>query len=190
MIGIPSNSGNPLTREQQQQNAREIWGYFQAQGWTLKAVSGMLGNMEVESYINPAQWENGKPFYQGGFGLVQWTPYTKFSNWAGSSWETNYAQQPRRIQYEVEVDRTAPNTLQWIALGRYNNMSFYEFSQSTWTPAQLAHVFFDCYERGTVYGNRDANANFWYEYLGGAGPIVGGNIPIWLLFKLKERYKQ
>ena len=28
----------------------------------------------------------------------------------------------------------------------------------------------------------------WYEYLGGAGPIVGGDIPIWLLFKLKERY--
>lgn len=184
MIGIRSNSGNPLTREQQQQNAREIWGYFQAQGWTLEAVSGMLGNIEVESYINPAQWENDHPFYQGGFGLVQWTPYTKFADWAGTNWETNYSQQPRRIQYELEVDRTAPDSLQWLSRGI---MSFYEFSQSTQTPAQLARVFFNCYERGTLYGDRDGLANYWYEYLGGAGPL-NPKPPIWLLFKLKERY--
>ena len=144
----------------------------------------MLGNIEVESYINPAQWENDHPFYQGGFGLVQWTPYTKFADWAGSGWETNYSQQPRRIQYELEVDRTAPDSLQWLSRGI---MSFYEFSQSTQTPAQLARVFFNCYERGTLYGDRDGLANYWYEYLGGAGPLYP-KPPIWLLFKLKERY--
>lgn len=194
MIGVwtnqyPFNEG--FTRENQQQNAREIWGYFQQQGWTLEAVAGMLGNIEVESYINPAQWqlntyiENPDPNNKVGFGIVQWTPWQKFATWAGNSWRTNYAQQPRRIQYELEVDRTAPDSLQWLSRGI---MSFYEFSQSTQTPAQLANVFFNCYERGTVYGNRDENANYWYEYLGGAGPIVGGDIPIWLLFKLKERY--
>lgn len=180
MIGIRSNSGNPLTREQQQQNAREIWGYFQPHNWTLESVSGMLGNMEVESYINPAQWENGQPFYVGGFGLVQWTPYTKYSEWAGNGWETNYNKQLDRIQYELE------NGLQWDPNG-VGGMTFLQYTQSTLTPSQLARLFFNGYERGTVYGPRGENANYWYEYLGGVGPLTP-KVPIWLLFKLKGRY--
>lgn len=193
MIGVwtnqyPFNEG--FTVENQQQNARELWGYFQSQGWTLEAVSGMLGNMQVESYINPAQWqlntyiEDPDPNNRVGFGIVQWTPWQKYANWAGANWRTNYSQQPRRIQYELEVDRTSPDSLQWLSQGI---MSFYEFSQSTQTPAQLARVFFTCYERGTVYGDRDTYANNWYQYLGGVGPL-SPRPPIWLLFKLKERF--
>ena len=39
--------------EQMQVNASYIWAYLQAQGWTLNAVAGMLGNMQSESAINP-----------------------------------------------------------------------------------------------------------------------------------------
>ena len=69
-----------------QNNAVLLWSYFKAQGWTLNAVAAMLGNMQSESTINPGIWEGLDPFV-GGYGLVQWTPYTKYSDWAGSGWE-------------------------------------------------------------------------------------------------------
>ena len=140
--------------------------------------------MELESYINPAQWETQYPIYgAGGFGLVQWTPWTNFSEWAGSGWETNYNKQLQRIQYELD------NGLQWIPVAQDGYMSFYDFTQSTMDPGDLAMIFERGYERGTpAEAQRRANAAKWYEYLGGAGPIVGGSVPIWLLFKLKERW--
>lgn len=188
MTGVWTNS-NPFnagfTTEAQQRNAQEIWGFFQNQGWTLESVSGMLGNMELESYINPAQWETQYPIYgAGGFGLVQWTPWTNYTDWAGSGWETNYNKQLQRIQYELD------NGLQWIPVAQDGYMTFYDFTQSTMDPGDLAMIFERGYERGTpAEAQRRANAAKWYEYLGGAGPIVGGNVPIWLLFKMKGMYK-
>lgn len=185
MIGVWTNN-NPFnegfTTANQQQNAREIWGYFQGKGWTLEAVSGMLGNIQYESWINPAQWETNFPIYgAGGFGLVQWTPWTNYTDWAGSGWETNYRKQLDRIQYELD------NGLQWQAKPQYGNMSFYDYTQSTQTPEYLAEVFEYSYERGTWSDYRKTYARNWYTYLGGVGPLTP-HIPIWLLFKLKERY--
>lgn len=184
MIGVWTNQNAfsaGFTEANQQQNARQIWGYFQNQGWTLEAVSGMLGNMELESYINPAQWEVGYPIYGGGgYGLVQWTPYTNYTNWAGAGWESNYNKQLDRIQYELE------NGLQWIPVAQDGYMSFADFSVSTLSPGDLAMIFERGYERGTpMEEQRRANAVKWYNFLGGVGPIAG-RPPIWLLFKLRE----
>lgn len=185
MIGNWTNGPamQSLNQEQRQQNAREIWGYFQQLGWTLESVSGMLGNMQIESGINPGQWEEQFPIYgAGGFGLVQWTPWSNFSNWAGSDWETNYTKQLARIQYELD------NGLQWIPVAADNYMTFQQFTQSTDDPGDLAMAFERGYERGTpMESERRAAAAYWYDYLGGVGPITH-HIPIWLLFKLKERY--
>ena len=185
MIGNWTNGPamQSLTQEQRQQNAREIWGYFQQRGWTLESVSGMLGNMQIESGVNPGQWEEQYPIYgAGGFGLVQWTPWSNFSNWAGADWETNYTKQLARIQYELD------NGLQWIPVAADNYMTFQQFTQSTSDPGDLAMAFERGYERGTpMESERRSAAAYWYDYLGGVGPITH-HIPIWLLFKLKERY--
>lgn len=185
MIGNWTNGPamQSLTQEQRQQNAREIWGYFQARGWTLESVSGMLGNMQIESGINPGQWEEQYPIYgAGGFGLVQWTPWSNFSDWAGADWETNYTKQLDRIKYELD------NGLQWIPVSSDGYMTFQQYTQSTFDPGDLAMIFERGYERGTpMESERRAAAAYWYDYLGGVGPITH-NIPIWLLFKLKERY--
>lgn len=177
-----------LTQAQLQSNAQQIWGYFYDKGWTLESVCGMLGNIQFESYINPAQWQTGHtiedPNYPNdtGFGLVQWTPWQKYANWAGSSWRTNYTKQLDRIQYELE------NGEQWIAVSSYGYMSFYDFTQSTQSPSYLAQVFEYSYERGTWNNARSTYANNWYTYLSGdpPPPPVGGNLPIWLMFKLRE----
>lgn len=51
--GNTYDSSQALTLEQEQVNARYIWAYLQAKGWTLNAVAGVLGNMQSESSINP-----------------------------------------------------------------------------------------------------------------------------------------
>lgn len=51
--GNTYNSSNALNMSQMEINATYIWSALSAQGWTLNAVAGMLGNMQSESSINP-----------------------------------------------------------------------------------------------------------------------------------------
>lgn len=214
MIGYWTNQNviaqGIMTRTEQEQNAREIWGYFQSKGWNIYPVCGMLGNMEIESFLNPAQWqigstiENPDPQNVDGYGLVQWTPWQKYVNatfgswYAGDNWRTNYIRELDRIQYEVDFDAEYPNQGQWISRrvevpgGFLPPMSFEYYAEHPMSPDIAARVFYLCYERGTGDITPRANAAIaWYNYLSEVGPLPpsGRPIPIWLLFKLKERYK-
>lgn len=151
------------TQDQRMPNVDIIYNYFRVKKkWEIAPLAAMVGNMEYESYLNPAQWELGIPIEStGGFGLVQWTPYTKFSNWAGASWRTDYDLQLERIQYELE------NGIQWIPVTPYN-FSFEDFSKMTindMSVADLTKAFEYCYERGTWDNQRIVAAQFWYQYL-------------------------
>ena len=56
--------------ENRKENARYIYKFFTAKGWTLNAIAGMLGNMQAESnIIADINDKSGG----GGYGLVQWT---------------------------------------------------------------------------------------------------------------------
>lgn len=154
------------TRTQRAQNADIIASYLNSIGWTINAIAATLGNMEAESYINPGQWEHSYPVEQipaqGGFGLVQWTPWTKYTNWAGSDWKTNYNKQLYRLKYELD------NGLQWITTTAYP-LTFVQYTHATDDVANvrwLAMCFFKNYERG-VGGEeaRMSNAEYWYSYL-------------------------
>lgn len=168
-----------LTRAEMENNATIIYGYFTSKGWTKNAIAGMLGNIEVESTINPGIWENLDP-YGGGFGLVQWTPYTKYSSWAGSDWETNWNKQLERIIWELE------NGEQYYSTTAYPE-SFREFTQSTKSAYYLGGAFLHNYERPAEPDAEDRGnrAVRWFEFLGGvpASPVL--RVPVWLLFKLK-----
>lgn len=90
------------------ENARKIYNYFTGKGWSLSAIAGMLGNIQVESTFSPAliqdtnRWRlpnnaselsdvpnsvmlNFYDSYYGisggcfGIGLVQWDGYTPTS---------------------------------------------------------------------------------------------------------------
>lgn len=79
-------SNNYLTESQMQGNALEVYNFFSARGWTLNAIAGMLGNMERESNINPGLWQSlNYGNYSGGYGLVQWTPATNYTDWASAN---------------------------------------------------------------------------------------------------------
>jgi hypothetical protein len=160
-------------------NAQYILDYLLGKGWTKNAICGMLGNMETESTINPGIWQNlDSGNTSGGFGLVQWTPASKYIDWAENNGYPNhtwYAMDPElgRILYEVDQG------IQWYATSEYN-FSFLEFTQSTESPEYLADAFITNYERPADPDQpaRGTQARYWYDHLtGGSGGPGGGGKP-------------
>lgn len=187
-IGNTFNTSNYLTYNQMKINAVYIYKAFKDKGWTLNAVAGMLGNMQRESTLNPGIWQsNNVGNTSGGYGLVQWTPATKYINWLlpgsdASTMDNNIS----RILYELE------NGLQWISTEQYP-MSFEEFTTSNQRPEDLASVFLYNYERAGVAAEneRRENALNWYLYLGGIFPpyeVKPHRFP-WVLYANKLRNK-
>ena len=143
------NNTRPLTEEESKQNWLAFWHFFKVKGWTANAVSGILGNSYYESTVNPNRWEGDIPFAEPvalrGYGLVQWTPWTKIIDWLT---EKGYYPdvskfglgECERIQWEME------NNQQWISTATYPE-SFRDFSTSTKDPYTLAIEFLANYER-------------------------------------------
>lgn len=157
-----------LTQSQMQVNAQDLLNFFLGQGWTKNAICGMLGNMQTESTINYGIWQNlDSTNTSGGFGLVQWTPSTVYTNWANSNgYGSDHVNgEKQRILYEVA------NNVQWIATSSYN-LTFQQFTKSTDTPDNLASAWMYDYERPGSYSTestRRSQALNWYNTLTGGG---------------------
>lgn len=132
-----------LTEEESLNNAQIVANYFLNKGWSRNAISALCGNMRYESSINPNIWEYGYDHsLERGYGLVQWTPATKYINWANSNnldW-TKGTSQLARIDYEQQEG------IQWIATSQFS-ISFNEFTYSLQGVAYLTEAFGACYER-------------------------------------------
>lgn len=158
-----------LSLKQMQNNALIIYDNFYSYGWTLNAISAILGNMQSESSINPNIWENLKPNTARGYGLTQWTPATKLISWAGNLY-TSGTKQCERIRYESQ------NGLQWFlnpsAPIVNPPISFAEFVVSTDNVGTLANYFLWYYEhpKKTIQPERAEQAAYWYEFLSGVAP--------------------
>jgi hypothetical protein len=158
-----------LTLAEMTVNAQYILDYLLADGWTKNAVCGMLGNMQSESSINPARWQSDDiGNTSGGYGLVQWTPATKYFSWCDSNGLT-YGEMDsnlKRILWEVA------NNQQWISTSSYP-MTFADFTTSSQTPEYLAEAFITNYERPAdpTQPQRQTQARYWYDNLTGGGSI-------------------
>lgn len=185
-VAYVTNQVPSMSDADRENNVLQIANYFRAKGWTDNAIAAMCGNIQTESYLNPGQYQHGFPVgtESGGFGLVQWTPRTKFSDWAGAGWETNYDLQPARIQYELE------NGLQWQYRPGYSEgyISFSDFAHSTASTDYLSGAFLYYYEGpadpAASIALRRSQAAHWYTFLGNT-PSPTLNIPVWLLFKIR-----
>ena len=145
--------------------------------WTPEAIAGILGNMSGESSINPWRWQEDTTAAEHGsddwgYGLVQWTPYTKLTEWATENNMDAMGGNAGKVQ-TLRVKYERDNGLQWIATDSYN-FSFAEFTRKTNTPEALASAFLYNYERpadpeGTENTRRE-RARYFYEN------VV---IPIW-----------
>jgi hypothetical protein len=195
--------------EKMKPTAQYIWQYLGSRGWTVNAVAALCGNIHEESNFSTCVWENtikgsyidssgnhvlnssALGSFKGGYGLVQWTPYTKYMTWckngstAGNAngtgrtlnfWEIDT--QLMRIEAEVRASTGAwiEGLSQWIKNKTYGyDLSFTEFISSTSDVYWLAGAFAFCYERpaaiGTASGreklkkDRGRYGEYWFNYL-------------------------
>lgn len=157
-------SNSYLSTKQMTVNAQYILDYLRKEGWTKNAICGMLGNMQTESTINPGIWQSlNEGNTSGGFGLVQWTPATKYINWAESNKlvVANMDSELKRILYEVQKG------LQYIKTSSYN-LTFSQFTQSNQSAYYLACAFLHNYERPANASQDETRGNqgtYWYNNL-------------------------
>lgn len=140
-----------LSEAESLKNAQMVVNHFKGSDWSKESIAALLGNMRHESSINPNMYEYGYNWEDNrGFGLVQWTPRSKYWDWAVSRGLDPYSgdSQLSRIDYEVDQN------IQWIAREEIENLSFKEFRTNArgWSTNKLTEAFTWGYERP----NRDA----------------------------------
>lgn len=160
-----------LSVNEMRNNAEIVYSYLLSKGWSKNAICGMLGNMEAESTINPGIWQSliEGSGGGGGFGLVQWTPYTNFTNWADSNgyeWTDGYAQ----LKW---IDEVTASFGQWIPTINYY-ISFEDFKKTSKSVEWCASAFLKNFERAGVEVEdiRRESAVSWYEYLADSDPDI------------------
>lgn len=167
----PISENRYLSLAEMQTNATYIYWYLSNRGWTINAIAGMLGNMQTESTINPGIWQNLAVNVGPAFGLVQWDPFTKYTNWCDQNGLDPAAMDSalKRIEWELE------NHEQYYATSAYPE-TFAEFKVSTKEPYYLGMAFLANYERPAEPNQpaRGEQAEYWYTYLSGIDINPGG----------------
>lgn len=171
---------------EQTDNAKEIWdtlvGVYQ---WTEESVAGVLGNLQAESFINPGQWEIGKNYSRSdGFGLGQWTPSTKISNYIGSTDRDTMSDGAKQLMFLA----SNPGQYSNYYLNEDGSSTYYgetglpyitnmeDYSHSTASVSNLTKLWAICWERpgATHYRNsidrRIGYATHWYNEFTGRTP--------------------
>ena len=180
-------SNTVTTENQRKNNAFELWDFVYRQGGSVNLAAALCANAEVESYINPGVWQ-GLTVGTGGYGLFQWTPANKLTNWCASKGiPSANGESQMRCLYEnttatgswFNINATATHPSEW--LGSWY-MPWNTFLASDGSPAYLAGVFLCSYERSAavLYGDRETQekainnrgelANKWYTVLTGERP--------------------
>lgn len=183
-----------LDRQEMDNNAIKFYYKMTRLGVSYNAIIGMLANIQLESTINPGIWESLDP-YNGGYGLVQWTPYTKYSDWAGSGWENNGDKECERIYYESQ------NGLQWfdnpsaylIDLPTVPPVTFSEFINSNLDYVTLADYWLLYYEHPSElyivdrHNEHQNLCNYYNNLLGGGSPPTPPIIKKTLMLYVNKR---
>lgn len=174
-----------LNQQHRDENAKLIWAYLTGLGWSETAVAGILGNMDVESSMNPALIE-GRGYHtlpdnntvlaittQTGVGLVQWTGTTNTPP-AGQKL-ASFAIRYNKNWYDGELqcfrlERECDEDLQFDH-GTVDGVSYdwQVYISSTETPEQLAKVWQTLYERGgSDTQTRQQKARYYYRLCKGS----------------------
>lgn len=188
------------------ENAQCVYAILYSMGWTLEAACGVLGNIESESGYNPWRWQSdiilpaGDPRinYQNAhaYGLCQWDPAGKYiNNGSGyAGYGPNYSDQSGWINDGSAQLAYLDENADYYPTASYP-LSFSEYKAATisdYSIDYLTRAWFYNFERGTWDENRVAAASYWYSVFTGQPvppvppPGPTRNIPIWLLFKIKE----
>lgn len=178
---IGPSSGSLSTK--QKHNADKIYSVVHALGWTDNAIAAMLGNMQIESGIDPgcsypkigttfATIDNAHAtnYPDNAYGLLQWkgrgsvdpsnNQLVGYAIRYNTEWYEGDIQMQRLTWEFQEPAKFHPQTVDGIY------WTFSSFATSHATPTKLAKVWMICYE-GTwsKLSTRQSNAESWYDYI-------------------------
>lgn len=174
-----------LSRSEMDNNAVKFYYTMTRLGCSYNAILGMLANIEHESNINPGIWEELRVRWRG-YGLTQWSPYTKYSNWAGSDWENNGQKECERIIYEGNYGISQYDANQWfsnwyapyVGYPEQPPISLFDYLRETaLSPKVLADYWLLYYEHPDESNipNRIAQhqslVDYYNNLLGGGAPV-------------------
>lgn len=181
-------------------NAVMIYNTLTAMGYAYNPICAILGNIGYESGYNPWRWQSDYVVasnqtnyinYQTGhaYGLLQFDPAGQYINNATArtypEFAPNFSNQAGRPEDGAGQLKYMNNLSGGYIQTAAYPISFAQFKVSTQTVAYLTRAWMYNYERGTWSNLRETYALYWEQNL--SGLIPSGNLPIWLLFKLKER---
>lgn len=146
-------------------NATEFYYFFYARGTTLEAICGMLGNITVESGINPGCKQTAST--SSGWGLIQWTPSTVLTNWCYPlhlNWYDGAAQCERIV---AEGEGTQGAQGYWLPTQSYP-YTWAQFEQLTDVEEACKAYLYERERAGTAALERRLQyASDWYAYFTG-----------------------
>lgn len=153
-----------LSDSEKWDNAVCIYNYMSRDGWTREAIAGLLGNIQQECDLDPFCWQNGIIGYVNtGYGLVQWTPSTNYTNWAS---QMGYTLTDANLNGNGQCEHICTQTIptgQWMPTTEYPQ-TFEQYKLLT--DVNLAtRVWCANYERAgsVMMENRLQYANYWYQ---------------------------
>lgn len=163
-----------LTEEESINNAHAFYNYFKGK-WSDLAIASIMGAMMLESTLNPNIWQglnpSAMPSQYEGFGLVQWTPYTRIINWLN---ERGYQVADYGIGESKKLEEewaSGTTNAEWIPTSSYPE-TFQQWSQTTNKSVEyMVMAYMVDYGRGDTrldlkYGERIAWATrFLNDYI-------------------------
>lgn len=173
------------------ENAEQIYFILTDRGWGLGAISGVLGNLQFESQMNPWRWQSDIVLNSSdpqidystahGYGLFQFTPAGKYCHSsiarAYPGFKPNYS---NRTGGEFDgyaqvcfVDEHAD----YIPTAPPYDVPYASFKLFQLNPRYCARIWLYNYERGTADPLREDYAEIWYNYLSNVTPQPPDNPP-------------
>ena len=169
-------------------------------GWSLSAIAGMLGNMQVESWLSPAYIQsahrsslpnNGAnlsdvpnsimvDFFGGsnyGIGLVQWDGHNTAT--PPEQKLVGFANRYGYVWYDGDtqcfrIQREQETNIQFVqkTIDGYT-WNWNNYITTTKTPEEACEAFRRCYENGGASSieRRKQNARYWYDYFEDTPPV-------------------
>lgn len=143
-------------------SAQEAFNFFTSQNFTPEQAAGIVGNLQVESGLNPSSY-NPSDKTGDAYGIAQWHPdrRAEFKRiFKKDMTESTFSEQLNFIMHEL-------NTGNGVARGTLNAL------RSARTPAEAATIFDKMYEKssGDARQTRIRNAENLFNQLTGNKPI-------------------
>lgn len=166
------------TSQEAHDNALITWTFFRSHGFTEEATAGILGNLSIESYMNPGQIGLDYPITKySPKGLMMFTTtgaidqlYDYAAN-MGETWDSGNAQ--------INLILDNPNNSVFFPRNGYNYT--WEEYKSIANIEEATKAF--CWEAeapGVPHmESRIAASNFWYAKFSGGGGSE--KLPLWMM---------